>query len=127
MVMAVFSSIQYGVLVDLEYYGIINPFGVGGRPVAMDHAWSHVFFKVAIIMWACFAVAFLSGLLAEHPAEIREMFALRFGQVLSYREIAACLGLSESAVKQRFSRTLRELRKKARSCEAEQGEVDYAI
>ena len=30
MVMAVLCSIQYGTLIDLEYYGIINPFGVDG-------------------------------------------------------------------------------------------------
>jgi RNA polymerase sigma-70 factor (ECF subfamily) len=70
---------------------------------------------------------FTGGLLADYPAETREIFALRFGQNLRYREIAECLGLSEDAVKQRFSRTLRELRRQWRGRETKRGEVDYAI
>ena len=52
----------------------------------------------------------LHGALARQPADVRELFALRYAQGLSHREIAAVTGLSESAVRQRFSRTLRELR-----------------
>jgi RNA polymerase sigma-70 factor (ECF subfamily) len=66
-------------------------------------------------------------LLREYPAQTREMFALRFGHNLRYGEIAAYLGLSEDAVKQRFSRTLRELRIRVRERTARGGEVGYAI
>jgi RNA polymerase sigma-70 factor (ECF subfamily) len=52
----------------------------------------------------------LHGALAGQPADVRELFALRYAQGLSHREIAAVTGLGESAVRQRFSRTLRELR-----------------
>jgi two-component system sensor histidine kinase PilS (NtrC family) len=65
MVMAVLCSIQYGTLIDLEYYGIINPFGVNGGNIIVDYTWSQVLFKVVITMAACFAVAFLSGFLSE--------------------------------------------------------------
>ena len=47
------------------------------------------------------------------PAELREMFTLRFSDGLSHREIGELLGLHEAAVKQRFSRALRELREEA--------------
>lgn len=50
------------------------------------------------------------GILRHHPPIVREMFALHFAHGMPYRDIATALGLSESAVKQRFSRTLRELR-----------------
>jgi len=70
---------------------------------------------------------FAGGILADQPAEIREIFALRFGQGLRYREIGECLGLSEDAVKQRFSRALRELRRQWKGHETKRGEVDYAI
>lgn len=51
--------------------------------------------------------------LSRYPAEVREMFALRFGDGLRVREIAVVMKLSEAAVKQRFSRVLRELRRRA--------------
>lgn len=63
--MAMLCSIQYGILVDLEYYGVINPFFIKGSSNIGDYAWNIVLFKVVITMSACFAVAFLSGLLSE--------------------------------------------------------------
>jgi RNA polymerase sigma-70 factor (ECF subfamily) len=69
----------------------------------------------------------VQGLLRELPAETREMFALRFGHGMRYRDIAACMGLSEDAVKQRFSRALRELRLRWERQSAKGGEVDYAV
>lgn len=52
----------------------------------------------------------LDGVLAGHPPEVREMFSLRFADGMTYGEIARLLGSSEDAVKQRFSRVLRQLR-----------------
>ena len=49
-------------------------------------------------------------LLRHEPDEVREMFALRFGQGLRVREVAAVMNLGEAAVKQRFARTLRKIR-----------------
>jgi two-component system sensor histidine kinase HydH len=71
MVMAVLCSIQYGILIDLEYYGIINPFSMNGDNVIGSYDWSHVLFKVVITMVACFAVAFLSGFLSEQLRRTR--------------------------------------------------------
>lgn len=76
----------------------------------------------------------LHGLMADRPAEIRELFALRYGQGMSHREIAALTGLGEAALRQRFSRTLRELRRAGRGKKIreegvtpDEGEVDYAL
>jgi RNA polymerase sigma-70 factor (ECF subfamily) len=49
-------------------------------------------------------------LLRREPDDVREMFALRFGQGLRVREVAAVMNLGEAAVKQRFARTLRKIR-----------------
>ena len=65
MIMAAFCSIQYGILIDLEYYGIIDPYFLKESSSIGSYAWHLVFFKVVITMVACFAVAFLSGLLSE--------------------------------------------------------------
>lgn len=48
--------------------------------------------------------------LHRQPADIREMFALRYGQGLRLAEVAHVMDLSEAAVKQRFARTLRKIR-----------------
>lgn len=75
----------------------------------------------------------LRALLAEYPPVVREMFSLRFGDGLRAREIAALVGMSEAAVKQRFARTLRELRGKLREgaegkgIGAQKGRAGYAI
>ncbi len=55
--------------------------------------------------------------LACQPAEVREMFDLHYGQGLKLREIGDLIGLSEAAVKQRFSRIRRELRDQLRRTE----------
>ena len=47
--------------------------------------------------------------LARQPADIREMFALRFEQGLRVREVAEVMGLSSDAAKQRFARTFRKI------------------
>lgn len=54
----------------------------------------------------------LRAALSECSPAVREMFSLRFGDGLRVREIAELLDMSEAAVKQRFARTLRELRGK---------------
>ena len=72
MVMAVLCSIQYGIMVDLEYFGIINPLYMKEGIVIGDYDWRHVFFKVVITMIACFAVAFLSGFLSEQLRRTRK-------------------------------------------------------
>ena len=53
---------------------------------------------------------FAHGILQRYPAEVREMFSLHFAHGLPYRDIASSMGMSEAAVKQRFARTLRQLR-----------------
>jgi len=60
------------------------------------------------------------------PAATRELIALRYGEGLRCREIAAVTGLSNDAVKQRLSRALRELRRRVSGQPERGGEVDYA-
>jgi RNA polymerase sigma-70 factor (ECF subfamily) len=67
------------------------------------------------------------AILARQSPEVREMFAMRFFDGLRYREIGELTGLSEAAVKQRFSRTLRELRAAFQQAANEEGKVDYAV
>ena len=63
VIIATCCSLQYGVLIDLEYYGIIKPLFVTS-PLSQQVAWTHIIYRIVIIMVACFAVAILSGFLA---------------------------------------------------------------
>ena len=71
MIMASICTIQYGVMVNLEFYGILNPYLMDGALSAPNYPWSHVLYKLMIIMLACFAVAYLSGVLAEQVRRSR--------------------------------------------------------
>jgi two-component system sensor histidine kinase PilS (NtrC family) len=65
MIMAALCSIQYGILIDLEYYGVIRSYFLKESNAIGNYTWDFVLFKVVITMVACFAVAFLSGVLSE--------------------------------------------------------------
>ncbi len=51
----------------------------------------------------------VQALLLKQPLEIREMFDLRFGQGLRVHQVAAVMGISPDAAKQRFARTMKKL------------------
>lgn len=95
MIIAALCAIQYGVIVDLEYYGIITPFLLKDSLVAANYAWSQVLYKILITIIACFAVALLSNFLAEQTRKTKkELIAMqervkRFEKMASMGEIAA--------------------------------------
>ena len=62
-VMATLSSLQYGLLIELEYFQIVSPF-IGGRPLAMSVDETQIVYRIMITIAACFAVAILSGILS---------------------------------------------------------------
>jgi len=96
MIMASLCSIQYGILIDLEYYRILKPYGVDDG-LAANYAWNPVLYKIIITMAACFAVAFLSSYLAERERKTKqELLALedhvkRVEKIAAIGEIAAGL------------------------------------
>jgi len=88
-VMATFSSLQYGLLIELEYYGILTPF-MGQYPISMTRDETQIIYRIIITIVACFAVAILSSILAlqlrnarkdlritqEHLKRVEEMSAM---------------------------------------------------
>lgn len=64
LIIATISCLQYGILVELEYYKIITPF-VGHLYLSGTIDESYIIYRIIIIITACFAVAILSGLLAR--------------------------------------------------------------
>jgi two-component system sensor histidine kinase HydH len=89
MVIAALCSIQFGCLVELEYFGILNPFGADVNLLAVAYGWSHVFFKLSITTIACFAVAFLSSLLAEQTRQSKKQLRTMEDHVKRVEKMAA--------------------------------------
>ncbi len=95
LIIAAFCAIQYGVLIDLEFYRVIEPSVMEGVPMAYSYSWIQVIYKMLITGIACIAVAILSGFLAEQTLRTqRELKALeshvkRVEKLASMGEIAA--------------------------------------
>jgi two-component system sensor histidine kinase PilS (NtrC family) len=49
LVIAALCSIQFGIMVDFEYYGIIYPFVTEGAMLASSHPWNQVLYKILIL------------------------------------------------------------------------------
>jgi two-component system sensor histidine kinase PilS (NtrC family) len=89
LVIAAVCSIQYGIMVDLEYYGILTPFGMKASALAATFAWNEVLYKVLITMMACFAVAFLSSLLSEQTRKTKKELQAMEDHVKRVEKMAA--------------------------------------
>ncbi|MBF0468602.1 MAG: two-component sensor histidine kinase [Desulfamplus sp.] len=75
LIIATLCSLQYGLLIDLEYYGFIAPFVTTGQ-LSAQVPWNHIIYRLVIIMAACFAVAVLSGFLAFQAKMARKELKL---------------------------------------------------
>jgi two-component system sensor histidine kinase PilS (NtrC family) len=89
MVIAALCSLQFGCLVELEYFGILEPFGTDGSALASAYEWYQIFFKLMITMLACFAVAVLSSLLSEQTRKSKEELRAMEGHVKRVEKMAA--------------------------------------
>jgi two-component system sensor histidine kinase PilS (NtrC family) len=89
LVIAALCSIQFGIMVDLEYYGVIYPFGENDRLLASVYTGSQVFYKILITMIACFAVALLSNFLSEQVRETRRELRIMEDHVKRVEKMAS--------------------------------------
>jgi two-component system sensor histidine kinase PilS (NtrC family) len=89
MIIAAFCSIQFGLLVELEFFGILIPFGTDANLLATAYGWNQIFFKLLITMIACFAVAFLSSLLAEQTRNTKKELRTMEDHVKRVEKMAA--------------------------------------
>lgn len=77
MVIAALCSIQYGLMAGLEFHRLLTPIGMEMGFSAANHSEIYVLYKVAVTISACFAVAFLSGVLSERERITKqEMLAM---------------------------------------------------
>jgi two-component system sensor histidine kinase PilS (NtrC family) len=86
---AAICSIQFGIMVDLEYYGVIIPFVTEDLLLASAYPWNQVVYKILITMTACFAVAFLSSFLSEQVRRTRKELRIMADHVKRVEKMAA--------------------------------------
>ena len=97
MIIAALCSIQYGIMIDLEYYNLLHPVVIDGSLSTIHHDWNQVLYRIVSTMAACFAVAFLSSLLAEQTKETKtklidmEVYVKRVEKMAAIGEMAAGL------------------------------------
>ncbi len=89
MVIAALCGLQFGGLVELEYFGILDPFGTNSNTLASAYDWYQIFFKLMITLLACFAVAFLSSLLSEQTRKSKEELRAMEGHVKRVEKMAS--------------------------------------
>jgi len=89
LAIAALCSIQYGLMIDLEFYGLLDPFSTDVSLSALGYPWSYVLYKVLITMVACFAVAFLSSLLSERERRTKRELAALEDRIKRVEKMAA--------------------------------------
>ncbi len=89
LIIATVCAIQYGVLVDLEYYGIIHPFGLDAGHILVTYQWNYVVYKLFITISVCYAVAALSGYLSMQERRAKEDLWAMEEQVKRSEKLAA--------------------------------------
>ncbi len=70
MIIASSSSILYGLLLDLHFYGVIHPFG-SRLTYSMDHQSAYILFITVVNISAFYLVAFLSSYPSEQARKSR--------------------------------------------------------
>jgi two-component system sensor histidine kinase PilS (NtrC family) len=70
-VMATCSSLQYGLLIELEYYRIIPHF-LGQYPISLTIDQNQIIYRIIITISACFAVAILASILSLQLKSARQ-------------------------------------------------------
>ena len=89
VLIAALCSVQFGLMVDLEYYGLLNLLDGQGNPLAAVYGWDQVIYKIVSIMVACIVVAFLSSFLSEQTLSTRRELRIMAQQVKRVEKMAA--------------------------------------
>ena len=88
LIIAALSSIQYGVLIEMEYYRMIHPY-LGELLLSRTINESHIIYRIIIFTAACFAVAILSGILAAQLKGARQELKIAQGHLKRVERMAA--------------------------------------
>ena len=89
LIISLMCSVQYTFLVISEYRGVLKPFELDDGLAAGNGDLNQVFYKILITIFGCFAVAFLSSLLAEQTRKSRKELWAMEDQVRRVEKMAA--------------------------------------
>ena len=89
VLIAALCSIQFGLMADLEYYGLIRPLYPDDSMLAIVYGWDHVITKIIAIMVACVVVAFLSSFLSEQVLRTKRELRVMEEHVKRVEKMAA--------------------------------------
>ncbi len=89
MFIAFCACVQYGVLIALEFQGVIYPVGIEAGFIFKNYNWNYVLYKLLITIAACFGVAFLSGFLSEQERRAKKGMWAMEEQVKRVEKLAA--------------------------------------
>lgn len=77
MLLAGLCSLEYALLILLEYYGVVLPMGIYRFNAFTIHSFDRLIYKVVMTSAGCFSVAYLASLLAEQARKTkRELLAM---------------------------------------------------
>jgi two-component system sensor histidine kinase PilS (NtrC family) len=89
VMVAALCSVQFGMMVDLEYYGLLNSSGGQDNSLAASFGWDQIITKIVTTMAACVMVAFLSSFLSEQTRKTRRELRIMEEQVKRVEKMAA--------------------------------------
>jgi two-component system sensor histidine kinase PilS (NtrC family) len=89
VITAALCSIQFGLMVNLEYYGLANPFLPSDTPIAVTVVWEEILYKIVTLMAGCIVVAFLSSFLSEQTLRTRRELRIMEQHVKRVEKMAA--------------------------------------
>ncbi|HWR91317.1 MAG TPA: histidine kinase dimerization/phospho-acceptor domain-containing protein, partial [Desulfobacterales bacterium] len=97
LLIAALGGLQFGLMVDLEYYGLLIPFDGPGNALAAVYGGDQALYKMLGIMMACIVVALLSSFLSDQALNTRrelramEQHVKRVEKMAAVGEMAAGL------------------------------------
>ena len=85
---AALACIAFGLLVNLQLYGVVSPPGFDASPFAHEWGWQTVFYRTSVLFMACLITALVSGYIADQERRARVDLALLEVQVKRVEKMA---------------------------------------
>jgi two-component system sensor histidine kinase HydH len=89
VLIAALCGLQFGLMVDLEYYGFLNPYTSSGNALIAVTGGDQALYQMVIVMMACILVALLSSFLSEQALNTRRELRIMEQHVKRVEKMAA--------------------------------------